>query len=91
MERSQRTDLDEFYSTVDIKDPMLPDLLAEWQQYYNWDRPHSSLEGTSDGTLMLSAYGWDFKKPIRKLYYNIIITFVSVVTLCVNAHRILTT
>lgn len=45
VERSQRTDLDEFYSTVDIKDPLLPNLLAEWQQYYNWDRPHSSLEG----------------------------------------------
>lgn len=45
VERSQRTDLDEFYSTVDIKDPSLPDLLAEWQQYYNWDRPHSSLDG----------------------------------------------
>ena len=45
VERSQRTDLDEFYSTVDIKDPLLPDLLAEWQHYYNWDRPHSSLDG----------------------------------------------
>ena len=45
VERSQRTDLDEFYSTVDIKDPLLPDLLAQWQHYYNWDRPHSSLDG----------------------------------------------
>lgn len=45
VERSQRTDLDEFYSTVDVKDPRLADLLAEWQHYYNWDRPHSSLEG----------------------------------------------
>lgn len=45
VERSQRTDLEEFYSTVDLKDPQLPDLLAEWQQYYNWDRPHSSLQG----------------------------------------------
>ncbi len=45
VERSQRTDLDEFYSNVDIKDPQLPDLLAQWQHYYNWDRPHSSLDG----------------------------------------------
>ena len=45
VERSQRIDLDEFYSTVDIRDPLLPDLLAEWQHYYNWDRPHSSLDG----------------------------------------------
>lgn len=45
VERSQRTDLDEFYATVDLKDPMLVDQLSEWQHYYNWDRPHSSLGG----------------------------------------------
>jgi len=45
VERSQRTDLDEFYSTVDLKDPALPELLGDWQQYYNWERPHSSLGG----------------------------------------------
>jgi nickel/cobalt transporter (NiCoT) family protein len=28
--------------------------------------------------LMLNAYGWAFVKPIRKLYYNMIITIVSV-------------
>jgi transposase InsO family protein len=45
VERAQRTDLDEFYSTVDIKSPDLEQLLQEWQHYYNWDRPHSSLKG----------------------------------------------
>ena len=34
---------------------------------------------TADGVLMLGAYGWAFMKPVRKLYYNITITFVSVV------------
>jgi high-affinity nickel-transport protein len=29
--------------------------------------------------LMVSAYGWAFVKPMRKLYYNLIITLVSVV------------
>jgi high-affinity nickel-transport protein len=38
-----------------------------------------SLIDTTDGILMLSAYGWAFIKPIRKLYYNLAITFVSVV------------
>ncbi len=38
-----------------------------------------SLIDTTDGILMLSAYRWAFIKPIRKLYYNLIITFVSVV------------
>jgi len=38
-----------------------------------------SLIDTTDSILMLGAYGWTFIKPIRKLYYNMTITFVSVV------------
>jgi len=38
-----------------------------------------SLLDTTDGVLMLGAYGWAFMKPIRKLYYNMTITAVSVV------------
>jgi high-affinity nickel-transport protein len=38
-----------------------------------------SLVDTTDNILMLGAYGWAFVKPIRKLYYNITITAVSVV------------
>ena len=38
-----------------------------------------SLIDTTDGILMLSAYDWAFINPIRKLYYNLTITFVSVV------------
>ncbi len=34
---------------------------------------------TTDGILMLGAYGWAFVKPVRKLYYNMNITLVSVV------------
>ncbi len=37
-----------------------------------------SLIDTTDNILMLGAYGWAFVKPIRKLYYNITITSVSV-------------
>ncbi|MEM5370734.1 HoxN/HupN/NixA family nickel/cobalt transporter [Paraburkholderia azotifigens] len=37
-----------------------------------------SLVDTTDGILMLGAYEWAFVKPIRKLYYNITITLVSV-------------
>lgn len=33
---------------------------------------------TTDGILMLGAYGWAFVKPIRKLYYNLNITLISV-------------
>jgi high-affinity nickel-transport protein len=37
-----------------------------------------SLVDTTDGVVMLGAYGWAFIKPIRKLYYNLTITLVSV-------------
>jgi nickel/cobalt transporter (NiCoT) family protein len=38
-----------------------------------------SLVDTTDGVLMLGAYNWAFVKPMRKLYYNLVITAVSVV------------
>jgi high-affinity nickel-transport protein len=38
-----------------------------------------SLMDSSDSILMLGAYGWAFVKPIRKLYYNLTITAVSVI------------
>jgi high-affinity nickel-transport protein len=38
-----------------------------------------SLIDTTDNILMLGAYGWAFVKPVRKLYYNMTITCVSVI------------
>lgn len=38
-----------------------------------------ALVDTADNVLMVGAYGWAFARPIRKLYYNLTITFVSVV------------
>lgn len=37
-----------------------------------------SLVDTTDGVLMLGAYGWAYVRPIRKLFYNMTITAVSV-------------
>ena len=37
-----------------------------------------SLLDTTDSILMLRAYGWAFVKPIRKLFYNMTITAISV-------------
>ena len=37
-----------------------------------------SLVDTTDGVLMLGAYGWAFQTPMRKLFYNMTITLVSV-------------
>ena len=38
-----------------------------------------ALVDSTDGVLMLGAYGWAFVKPIRKLYYNMTIIAVSVI------------
>jgi high-affinity nickel-transport protein len=38
-----------------------------------------ALIDSTDSILMLGAYAWAFVKPIRKLYYNMTITFVSVI------------
>lgn len=45
VERAQRTDLEEFYLTVNVQDPNLHEKLADWQDYYNEFRPHGSLNG----------------------------------------------
>jgi len=39
----KKTDLEEFYATVKLDDPNLPELLEKWQLYYNSGRSHSSL------------------------------------------------
>ncbi|MCP6606248.1 HoxN/HupN/NixA family nickel/cobalt transporter, partial [Klebsiella pneumoniae] len=38
-----------------------------------------SILDTLDGALMKSAYHWAFLKPVRKIYYNITITAISVI------------
>jgi len=37
-----------------------------------------SLFDTADGVLMARAYGWAFLKPIRKVFYNLTVTLLSV-------------
>jgi high-affinity nickel-transport protein len=37
-----------------------------------------SLMDTADGAFMSNAYGWAFSNPIRKVYYNITVTSLSV-------------
>ncbi len=46
VERSQKTDLEEFYALIDLSDfEKLREELACWQFFYNWKRPHGSLKG----------------------------------------------
>ena len=46
MERSQKTDKIEFYATIDLPCEELEYLLAEWQHYYNWERPRTGKGNT---------------------------------------------
>jgi high-affinity nickel-transport protein len=49
-----------------------------------------SLLDTADGAFMCKAYGWAFSNPVRKVYYNITITGLSVgVALLVGSIEIL--
>jgi transposase InsO family protein len=45
VERSQQTDLREFWPTIDLSDKELTLRIEEWQFFYNHHRPHSSLAG----------------------------------------------
>lgn len=38
-----------------------------------------SLIDTADGIIMVQAYGWAFRQPVRKLYYNLTMTLISIV------------
>ncbi len=38
-----------------------------------------SLMDTADGAFMAQAYAWAFAKPVRKIYYNITVTGLSIV------------
>lgn len=38
-----------------------------------------SLMDTADGVFMTSSYKWAFNKPIRKMYYNLTVTAMSVI------------
>ncbi len=47
VERSQKTDKAEFYHLLNLRDKslVLEPLLAEWEHFYNFKRPHASLKG----------------------------------------------
>ena len=45
VEHSQKTDMQEFYFTVNLNDPNLEIKLEQWQFHYNWYRTHGSLNG----------------------------------------------
>ena len=57
VERTQRTDWEEFYSLVDLKASDLPEQLQQWQTYYNRERRHIPLAKVSRQALVDSLPG----------------------------------
>ena len=49
-----------------------------------------SLFDTADGVLMSRAYGWAFLKPVRKVFYNLAVTLLSVTVALVIGLLVLT-
>jgi transposase InsO family protein len=47
LERSQQTDLHEFWAVTGLEVSNLGALLDEWQHFHNWDRPHGALHSKS--------------------------------------------
>jgi transposase InsO family protein len=74
VERAQRTALEEFWPAVDLKASTLADEVAEWQTFYNWQRPHSALGGKAPidrvcellPTTPLSEHVWDAYDPAKE-------------------------
>lgn len=64
VERSQKTDLEEFYAITDLSDfKNLRKELAYWQFFYNWQRPHGSLGNKPPSHFDPKAYS---KTPLQE-------------------------
>lgn len=74
VERSQKTDKAEFYATVDLSTDDLKELLAEWQHYYNWERPHSAHNWSATSNLQSKHHTlMPFTQaisPMKSIYRN---------------------
>jgi transposase InsO family protein len=79
VERTQKTDWEEFYSTVDLHRPDLNDKLRELQDYYNHERPHGSLKNQTPWELAgktpvndeVEALYDDTKERIKEQNYQV--------------------
>ena len=67
VERSQKTDLEEFYATANLSNfKNLREELECWQFYYNWERPHGALKGKTPSQINSSL----LEKPLcRKKFW----------------------
>ena len=68
VERSQKTDLEEFYAITDLSNfEKLREELGQWQFFYNWQRPHGSLKGKTPSEIVGSL---SEKTPLSEEIYK---------------------
>lgn len=71
VERSQKTDLEEFYAITDMSNfEKLKEELGYWQFFYNWQRPHSSLNGKTPSQVDSELS----KKPLLEKKWRVYMT-----------------
>jgi len=64
VERSHRTDKEEFYQLLSYTDDVdLNEKLAEWESFYNYFRPHRSLEGKTPYEVLRNKLQLDINQP----------------------------
>lgn len=70
VERSQKTDLEEFYATADLsKFEQLREELGYWQFYYNWQRPHGGLIGKTPSQIDTAlSHKTPFQEEVLTMY-----------------------
>ncbi|RLB13305.1 MAG: IS481 family transposase, partial [Deltaproteobacteria bacterium] len=66
VERTQKTDLEESYANVDLRDPELKDKLRQWQFYFNWHRrPWRPIR---EGPRLIKSVSWMKEHPFGKMW-----------------------
>ena len=69
VERSQKTDVAEFYETLNLSAGDLEMQLAEWQHHCNWERAHGALRGkTPVGRFFELLHQTPFREEVHQEY-----------------------
>lgn len=68
VERVQRTMLDEFYSSINYKDPDMTNALGEWVLLYNYQRIHGSLGVTPMERLSEKLHETPYREEVASQY-----------------------
>ena len=69
VERSHLTDHQEFYQFLNHKDDVdLPEKLSQWENFYNFERPHGAHAGKAPHEVLKLAYKPDQYVCFRQMY-----------------------